>query len=145
MYLATSLYRYGRQWWYQRTTGNGLKSLSVQLWLIGLAIVNDPLILFNIRIGLCKAMNRKIAVGTAPRLRDGRNKECGSIRAYVGAFSLLRNVQTGSGAHQGCRSMGTGCDFPEDKTYLHIGTSLRNCGTVTPLRHTPYSRNTEYC
>jgi hypothetical protein len=78
-------------------------------------------------------MNRNSAVGTAPRLRDGRNRDRGSSTADVAGFSLLRNVQTGSGAHQGRRSMGTQCDFPEDKAYLHIGTSLRKGGTVTPL------------
>ena len=87
----------------------------------------------NVRIDLCKAMNRNSAVGTAPRLRDGNNRERGSITAYVGGFYRLRNVQTGSGAHQGCPSMGTECDFPEDKAYLHTGTSIRKFSTVIPI------------
>ena len=78
-------------------------------------------------------MNRNSAVGTAPRLRDGRNRERGWSAAEVVGFSLLRNVQMGSGPHQGSLSMSTECDFLKDKAYLNTGTSLRKCGTVTPF------------
>jgi hypothetical protein len=77
-------------------------------------------------------MNRNSTVGTAPRLRDGSNRERGSIPADVGGFPRLRNVQTGSGAHQGCPSMGTECNFPEDKGYLHAGIRIRSSSTGTP-------------
>jgi hypothetical protein len=74
-------------------------------------------------------VRRSSPVGLVTKVWAGRPRSRGSIPGNGKSFSLLHNVETGSGTHQASYTMDTGGCFPRGKYKLtvrfHLMSRLR--------------------